>query len=133
MLTLADRIWYALHCMPRSPEGEPPTYVDIETAANLSNGTMSKLIRGVREGASLATAARLAKALNVSLGWLQSGDGDAPTPTGIVPPRLPGLVDPSSSLAVAMRLIYEASRENPNASTLELLLQAQLAALKTQK
>lgn len=83
--------------------------------------------------------------LHVSTDWLLSGEGKEPIPTGMVPPRLPYLVekgdDPKEpfnvetlqSVSVAVQLVYSAAQEDPTASPLELLLRAQIAALKQHK
>lgn len=91
--TLADRVWYAIHCMPRNEvDGAPPDYKAIEGMAGLSNATVSKIVRGLRPKPAGQTVQSLAKVLGVTPTWLLSGSGEAPELTGPIPPR-PGAED----------------------------------------
>jgi len=88
---LADRVWYALHSLSRDENGEPPSLRKIEKDFGLANALLSKTITGKSRHQWRDTYRTLANALRVSEHWLEfGGEGDAPTPTGIVPPR-PGM------------------------------------------
>ncbi len=144
MNSLADRVWFAYHCLPRTgKQQKPPSYRSIESQAGLAGGTFSRLFTGERQNPEPETLVGLGRALGVSLDWLLTGNGNAPTPPGPVPPRLPYLVaqnesvfaPPESlgSLAEAVQLVHQAAKANPNASALELLALAQLEAIKAKK
>ena len=87
MSILADRVWYAIHCLARQPDGSAPTYLDLEHRAGLPNAFFSKMVRGNRPAPSPKTMACLAVVLGVDLLWLSTGDGLAPSLTGELPPR----------------------------------------------
>jgi hypothetical protein len=89
--TLADRVWFAYHSLPRDAKGNLPTYVALERPLKLPNGTFSRLIIGARAELRGTTLGLISKALTVRLEWLLNGGDDGPVPTGIVPPR-PGTV-----------------------------------------
>ncbi len=86
--TLADRVWHALHCLPRK-KGNPrgPSYRALEAKHGLANATFSRAINGTVENPSPATLMGLAKALNVTAEWLWHGTGRTPTPVVPVPRR----------------------------------------------
>jgi hypothetical protein len=83
---LSDRVWFALHCLPRDENGEPPTYRKLERECQLSNGLLSKMALGQRSHQWSTTVRACSAALRVSEAWLQYGGGGGPTPTGVVPP-----------------------------------------------
>ena len=86
--TLADRAWFALHCLPRDAAGKPPTMKDLELAAGLHYGTLSHVVNGRRSHHRLDTFPLMAKALRVSEAWLRGEEGArGPTLTGMLPPR----------------------------------------------
>lgn len=85
--TLADRVWFAYHCLPRDSKGTPPSYVSVERPWKLPNNTLSRIISSERKDLRGKTLGLIAKALNVKLEWLMNGGEDGPLPTGIVPPR----------------------------------------------
>jgi len=89
--TLADRAWYALHCLPRDARGEPPSMRELERAYGLSISTISHTMIGRRKYHHPDTFAKLAQALATTEAFLR-GDADAtaPTLTGMLPPR-PGM------------------------------------------
>lgn len=85
---ISDRVWFALHCLPRDASGAPPSYKSLEEKYGLPDAFFSKLVRGSRKQGYGTTFSQLAKALKVSQTWLdQGGDDGTPTPTGVVPPR----------------------------------------------
>jgi hypothetical protein len=84
--TLADRVWFAYHCLPRDERGEPPSMRSLEKSVGLHEGTLSKLLAGAKDHRR-QTFAKIATALRVSEHWLDYGGNDGPVPTGIVPPR----------------------------------------------
>lgn len=90
LTSLADRIWYALHCLPRDPNGRPPASTVLEARHGLSRGLIGKLIGERQREVRGPTLLRLAQALHVGTEWLLEGRGAMPAPTGLVPPR-PGL------------------------------------------
>ena len=87
MSTLADRVWYALHCLPRDSKDRPPDMRTVERSAGLSNGTLSTTVRGIKTEPRSATYAKLAKVLCVDRDWLENGIGSPPALTGPLPPR----------------------------------------------
>ncbi len=94
LATLADRVWYAIHCLPRDADKEPPSWRSIEVENGIALATISKIIHGTATRHQHLTIVRLAKALHVTAEWLvDGGDDDAPTPTGVVPPRVPEKAD----------------------------------------
>ena len=97
MSTLADRVWYAIHCLPRGEGGKVPTYVSIEQAGGLDNAVLSKIVRGKKMEPRSRTMEALAQALHVERAWLEHGAGQHPTLTGPLPPR------PGSGAANAWR------------------------------
>jgi transcriptional regulator with XRE-family HTH domain len=157
MSTLADRVWQLIWSLPRNKRGKPPSYRSLEQEAGLSGGTLSRLTLGERDRPEPETLAALVEVCNkrlpkgvapATLDWLISnkGEGPMPIPPLPVPPRLPYLVEesettgdtapPASSMRPideAVQLVYAAARANPDASVLEILLQAQIAAVRQQK
>lgn len=87
--TLADRVWFAYHCLPRDHDGTLPSYRSLEDAYGLSQATFSKTVTGVRTQHARGTLPKMAEALRVTTKWLDEGKGRGPTlPLGIsVPPR----------------------------------------------
>lgn len=68
--TISDRVWYAWLCLPRGPDGEPPSFRSLEEEHSLPEGIFSKVIRGARRSLSMETAKRMSKALAVPFEWL---------------------------------------------------------------
>lgn len=77
--TLADRVWFAYHCLPYDETGALPSHARLERAYGLSGGTFSKTIHGVRTEHMRGTLPKMAEALRVSASWLDEGIGRAPT------------------------------------------------------
>lgn len=88
---LADRVWYALHCLPRDDRRRPPAPTIIEAQAGLPRGALGRLFRDERRDMRAASLRRLAPVLRVSVGWLASGEGEAPPLSGPYWPREPHL------------------------------------------
>jgi hypothetical protein len=84
---LADRVWFALHCLPRDADGKPPTYTELENKHGLHHAVLSKTILGDRKEHSTTTYRKLAAALNTTVDWLELGGKCTLKPTGVVPPR----------------------------------------------
>jgi transcriptional regulator with XRE-family HTH domain len=82
----AERVWLALHALPRDMQGRPPKQVHLERQAGLSPATLSRLFGGFIQSVEPPTLAKMARVLDVDERWLGSGVGAAPTPTGVVPP-----------------------------------------------
>jgi transcriptional regulator with XRE-family HTH domain len=94
--TLADRAWYAYHCLPRDRNGKPPTFKELEAAEQLPYSTLSHVMSGRRSQQRHETFAKIARALRVTEAWLRGEAAEhGPTLTGEWPPR-PGTggVDP---------------------------------------
>jgi hypothetical protein len=94
--SLADRVWFALHCLGRDHYGRPPAPTTIERQHRLGRGLIAKLYRERQRALEDDTLSRLATALEVSPEWLKSGIGEPPKLTGNLPPR-PTAVSPPSS------------------------------------
>jgi len=136
MKTLADRIWYAYHCLPRTGRmRKPPTRRSLEIKYGLSNGMLGRLLAGERQHPEPETLVALSKMFGVSLDWLMTGDGVAPVATEPVPPRVPYLVedgtDPSDAVSRATTLLWMAVQEKPDGNALELLSLALSIGLRT--
>ena len=87
MSTLADRVWFAIHCLPRDDNGAAPKMSSIEKSSGLSNGVLSTTVREKRREHRSSTSAKMAKGLRVDREWLETGEGVAPVLTGPLPPR----------------------------------------------
>jgi hypothetical protein len=83
---LADRAWYAWHCLPRR-NGKPPTRDWLEERHKLPQGVLSKIMKGKRNSLREATLKRIAVALNAKPEWLGQGRGPAPQADHLVPAR----------------------------------------------
>jgi hypothetical protein len=139
--SFADRAWHAYHCLPRTRRGKPPSYNSLEKNARLSSGTLSRVMLGEREEFAKSTLEALARALQVSLDWLVEGKGEAPKPSGPVPPRLPYLNEsnqtsgdvrlsshPLTQAEIAKAFIDDAEASAPDALCPELLARAMMLA-----
>lgn len=84
--SLASRVWYLYHCLPRDEFGNPPSFRELEKVAGLAASTMSRTVSGKRKHHGHETFARIAKVLGVSADLLRTGIGEWPTPTGNIPP-----------------------------------------------
>lgn len=85
--SLADRVWFALHCLPRDAKGRPPASTVLEASQGLARGLIGKLTGERQRELRGPTLMRLAQALQVSTEWLLEGRGPIPVPTGPVPAR----------------------------------------------
>lgn len=91
LTSLADRVWYAYHCLPRDEAGELPSYRQLETAYGLSQGTLSKMVLGTRTHLWQDTIPHVCEALRCSEPWLMRGEGNGPRlPVGAVVQPRPG-------------------------------------------
>jgi hypothetical protein len=84
--TLADRVWFAFHCLPRKFQGAPISFRALEIAYQLPNGAMQKVAMGLKKEPQRSTFRQLARALHVSEAWLEFGGDGGPKPT-VIPPR----------------------------------------------
>lgn len=84
--TLADRVWFAYHCLPRSFNGAPISFRAVEAAHGLPNGTIQRASTGARKELTKRVFRLLAQALRVTETWLEFGGDGGPEPT-VVPPR----------------------------------------------
>ena len=87
MSTIADRVWYAIHCLPRDEHGRAPEMRTLEKKIGLSNGVISTTVRGKRRDHTYRTRSKMADVLGVDMNWLETGKGVAPLLTGALPPR----------------------------------------------
>ena len=89
--TLAQRAWFAWHCLPRTEKGQPPSIRSLEGAYELSNAQLRKLIMGLSKRPSYGELVKMAMALDCDPEWLQSGQGEGPRATTFIPegPPLP--------------------------------------------
>lgn len=100
--SLGDRVWWALHCLPRSgPRHQAPGRKELEKRHGLANGTMGSLIHGARTEVRNETLTRLAAALQVSSEWLNEGKGAPPKLTGHIGPRPKNLYPEADTLTIA--------------------------------
>lgn len=72
--TLAQRVWFAWHCLPRGKDMAPPSWRRLEMAEQLPNGVFSKILSGHRQTVEAQTFRKLARALQVPFLWLLSGE-----------------------------------------------------------
>lgn len=88
-MSLADRIWYAYHCLPRDERGEPPQKKEFERKHGIYNGLLAKIFSGERPSPSADAVQQIAKAFGVSVDFLTNEDSREPWPqlTGVMPPR----------------------------------------------
>lgn len=84
---LGDRVHFARYCLPRDERGEPPSFASLERAHEISPATLSELVSGKRQNPNQETVVKIARSLGVSVGWLLTGEGPRPVPTGPVPRR----------------------------------------------
>ena len=82
LTTLAERAWFAFHCLPRRGDGSPPSEHAIEVQYGLSISTFDKLRKNPDINIWCPTLAKLTRALNVSADWLLLGVGERPRLTG---------------------------------------------------
>lgn len=81
--SLADRMWWAWHCLPREGRwAKPPERKGLEAKYGLSNGVLARLFKGEQKTVSSDTLPKIAAALNVSADWLTTGKGEPPKLTG---------------------------------------------------
>ncbi len=85
--TIADRVWYAWHCLPRKKNGRLPSRRSLEQQQGISPATLSKLMAGERVNVRVETIDKVAKALRVTPEWLMSGRGAGPAAHYPVPAR----------------------------------------------
>lgn len=86
-MNLGSRAWWAWHCLPRQPDGEPPQLKQFERDHRIPNGTLGRVFSGERQSPQHETLQKMASALRVSALFLLEGSGRWPTPTGPVPQR----------------------------------------------
>lgn len=96
---LGDRVWWALHCLPREKSGKAPSSRSVELASDppLANGTIAAILRGDRQDVTKETLGRLAAALRVEPEWLLLGKGKRPVLEGTIGPR------PARALVMTVR------------------------------
>lgn len=84
--TVAERAWWAYHCLPRDKRGKPPAATRLESSVGLGRGTLGRLFSGERVPIP-ENLEKAATALEVTSAWLTFGEGVAPSLTGPLPPR----------------------------------------------
>lgn len=82
---IADRVWLALHALPRDERGKPPSLRSLADKGGFDASALTKLFKEERTPQAQMTG--IAEALGVSLDWLLRGIGASPKPTGPVPSR----------------------------------------------
>lgn len=91
MDTLADRAWYAYHCLPVDHDGKLPSLRQLEIAYGLSTAMLSKVMHGKRTNHETDTIPKFAEALRCSVQFLLTGEGRTPIlPPGRTVPARPG-------------------------------------------
>lgn len=91
MDTLADRAWFAYHCLPVDHDGKLPSLRQLEIAYGLSTAMLSKVMHGKRTNHETDTIPKFAEALRCTVQFLISGEGRAPVlPAGRSVPARPG-------------------------------------------
>lgn len=87
--TLADRVWFAYHCLPPDDDGRLPSWRELEAKFDLPQGTFSRTISGDRTEHHWKTYELLAVALRIQENWLKHGGDNGPVPNGgrAIPPR----------------------------------------------
>jgi DNA-binding Xre family transcriptional regulator len=82
---MAARVWHAYQCLPRDKEGNAPEKKPLEDSVVLSNGTLKKLITGLKHQPRYETMIKVAKALQCDVNWLVTGEGTAPSASRPIP------------------------------------------------
>lgn len=85
--TLADRVWFAYHCLPRDAKGRLPSWRQLELNYKLPQAFFSRLVSGERSNPTHDNFTSMCVALRCKQQWMDRGGDDGPVPTGIVPPR----------------------------------------------
>lgn len=80
--TMAERAWYAYHCLLRE-DGKPPKIRPFEEAHGIHNGTLKRVFLGRKPRADML--GKVAIALGVTMDYLVYGIGDPPKLTGPLP------------------------------------------------
>jgi transcriptional regulator with XRE-family HTH domain len=87
--TIAQRAWFAWHCLPRTEKGQPPPIAQLERDHGLSHAQLRKLVMGLSKRPSYSTLTRAAQALACAPEWLGDNEGEPPRCSVFVPPGPP--------------------------------------------
>lgn len=87
--SLGQRAWHAYWCLPRDAKLQPPSYRALEVKNGLTNARLQKLVTGQLKRPSYGELIKMARALAVEAGWLESGEGEAPHSQYPIPPFPP--------------------------------------------
>ena len=80
LANFGERAWYAYQCLPRQPNGDPPSMMAV--IGKVHRQKLSKIFRGEVTDPEETTRKLVAEVLHVSRGWLDHGVGDPPALTG---------------------------------------------------
>jgi len=83
--TIAQRAWFAWHCLPRNDKGQPPSINQLERDHGFSHAALRKVIMGRAPRPGYTTLVKAAEALRCDAGWLGSNEGPAPVCSWPVP------------------------------------------------
>ena len=83
--SIAQRAWFAWHCLPRTDKGQPPPIAQLERDHGLSHAQLRKLVMGLSKRPSYSTLTRAAQALECPPEWLADGEGTGPSCSTFVP------------------------------------------------
>ena len=87
--SIAQRAWFAWHCLPRNDRGQPPSLNVLEREFKFSHAQLRKIVMGRSPRPGYATIIRAAEALKCDAGWLGEGEGPPPVCSVFVPPCPP--------------------------------------------
>jgi hypothetical protein len=87
--SIAQRAWFAWHCLPRNEKGQPPSINHLERDHDLSHAQLRKLIMGKAPRPGYTTIVKAARALDCDPGWLGRNEGPRPVTSWLVPPGPP--------------------------------------------
>lgn len=84
--TIAERAWFAWHCLPRNRRNKPPAIRKLELAHGLANAALRKVIYGQTARPAYDSVLKMAAALNCSPQWLVANEGPGPLASTFVEP-----------------------------------------------
>lgn len=109
--TLAERAWFAWHCLPRNKRDKPPPIRKLEIAHGLANAALRKIILGYTLRPAHDSLLKAALALNCDPRWLSTGEGQGPLASTFVAPGPPPLPARSRGLSSSDVALFEGKAE----------------------